>query len=257
MKTETKKIRFEGNGYGEEWKKEAKKRGLNNIATTPSALEAYVTKKTLHWTDEVFRICGYQPGAFEVTFEKGLEVIHPDDRDDFMTSYNLVCAGKGRLNIEHRIVLPSGEIRYIHERGELITNESGQGIALKGTSQDITERKQAERRYQHHNRILEMLLAKLPLDEVLNGIVSDVELLVPGSICSILLTDDSGTRLTHGAAPNLPDFYINAINGAKIGPATGSCGTASPAMAASNEARAPLKLPFCNCNKPIFYQKPP
>jgi glutamine synthetase len=43
----SKKIRFEGNGYGEEWKAEAKKRGLNNFATTPQALEAMVSKKTL------------------------------------------------------------------------------------------------------------------------------------------------------------------------------------------------------------------
>ena len=43
----SKKIRFEGNGYGDEWKAEAKKRGLSNFATTPSALEAMVSKKSL------------------------------------------------------------------------------------------------------------------------------------------------------------------------------------------------------------------
>jgi glutamine synthetase len=46
--TESKKIRFEGNGYGDAWKNEAKKRGLNNIPTTPGALDAYLSKKTLH-----------------------------------------------------------------------------------------------------------------------------------------------------------------------------------------------------------------
>ncbi|MGZ3883201.1 MAG: glutamine synthetase III family protein [Bacteroidia bacterium] len=45
---ESKKIRFEGNGYGDAWKAEAKKRGLNNIPTTPGALDAFVSKKTLH-----------------------------------------------------------------------------------------------------------------------------------------------------------------------------------------------------------------
>ena len=43
----SKSIRFEGNGYSEEWKKEAKKRGLSNIPTTPSALTAYISKKSL------------------------------------------------------------------------------------------------------------------------------------------------------------------------------------------------------------------
>jgi glutamine synthetase len=46
--TESKKIRFEGNGYGDAWKAEAKKRGLNNIPTTPGALEAYISKKSIH-----------------------------------------------------------------------------------------------------------------------------------------------------------------------------------------------------------------
>ena len=44
---ESKAIRFEGNGYGEEWKKEAKKRGLSNITTTPPALDAFVSKKSV------------------------------------------------------------------------------------------------------------------------------------------------------------------------------------------------------------------
>lgn len=48
---ESKKIRFEGNGYGDEWKIEAKKRGLSNTPTTPSALEAMISKKTLNMFD--------------------------------------------------------------------------------------------------------------------------------------------------------------------------------------------------------------
>lgn len=43
----SKKIRFEGNGYSDEWKKEAKKRGLSNVPTTPGALKAWVSKDSL------------------------------------------------------------------------------------------------------------------------------------------------------------------------------------------------------------------
>jgi glutamine synthetase len=46
--TQSKKIRFEGNGYGDEWKAEAKKRGLSNIPTTPPALDAMIDKKSQH-----------------------------------------------------------------------------------------------------------------------------------------------------------------------------------------------------------------
>jgi glutamine synthetase len=50
---ESKRIRFEGNGYGDEWKKEAKKRGLNNISTTPLALDALSSKKTVKLFEEL------------------------------------------------------------------------------------------------------------------------------------------------------------------------------------------------------------
>jgi glutamine synthetase len=54
--TSSKKILFEGNGYGEEWVKEAAKRGLSNIKTTPEALNAYISKssKDVFVKNEIF-----------------------------------------------------------------------------------------------------------------------------------------------------------------------------------------------------------
>jgi PAS domain S-box-containing protein len=46
-------------------------------------------------------------------------------------------------------------------------------------------------------------------------------------LCSVLLLDQEGTRLFHGAAPSLPESYTQAINGMAIGPKAGSCGTAA------------------------------
>ena len=52
--------------------------------------------------------------------------------------------------------------------------------------------------------------------------MSDSEILT-----SVLILSEDGKRLTHGAAPSLPDVYCEAINGLEIGPSTGSCGTAA------------------------------
>jgi glutamine synthetase len=49
----SKNILFEGNGYGEEWEKEAKKRGLSNNKTTPEALKAKVSKKAIGLFEEL------------------------------------------------------------------------------------------------------------------------------------------------------------------------------------------------------------
>lgn len=73
------------------------------------------------------------------------------------------------------------------------------------------------------NVILEKIVSSESLQSVLRDIVEAVELEYAGQYCSILLLDD--THLLLGAAPSLPDFYNNAIDGVEIGIGQGSCGT--------------------------------
>jgi signal transduction histidine kinase len=72
-----------------------------------------------------------------------------------------------------------------------------------------------------------MLAAGALLPEILTVICRYIEELVPQTLASILILDESGTRLRHGAAPSLPPSYIQAIDGRQIGPHAGSCGTAA------------------------------
>ena len=77
----SKKIRFEGNGYGDEWKAEAKKRGLSNISTTPGALEAMISKKTL----DMFESQGIlnhreQEARYEISLETYTKKIQIESR---------------------------------------------------------------------------------------------------------------------------------------------------------------------------------
>jgi PAS domain S-box-containing protein len=66
-----------------------------------------------------------------------------------------------------------------------------------------------------------------PLPVVLEAIVQAVEAEDPTILCSVLLLDESGQHLLHGAAPSLPDEYNQAIDGVAISPTAGSCGTAA------------------------------
>ena len=77
----SKNIRFEGNGYGEEWKQEADKRGLNNIPTTPGALEAMISKKSL----DMFESQGIlnhreQEARYEISLETYTKKIQIESR---------------------------------------------------------------------------------------------------------------------------------------------------------------------------------
>lgn len=79
--SESKKIRFEGNGYGDEWKAEAKKRGLNNIPTTPGALEAMVTKKSLDLFDSLSILSHREQEArYEISLETYTKKIQIESR---------------------------------------------------------------------------------------------------------------------------------------------------------------------------------
>jgi PAS domain S-box-containing protein len=74
--------------------------------------------------------------------------------------------------------------------------------------------------------VLEMIMAQQPLARVLESLCLKIEEKSPGLICSVVLLDADGTTLRDGAAPSLPASYRKGLNGAKIGPRAGSCGTA-------------------------------
>ena len=76
------------------------------------------------------------------------------------------------------------------------------------------------------DRILAMIMGQSPLPTTLNALCADIEQHHPGMLCSVLLLDADGVTLRSGAAPSLPQEYNQAIDGVKIGPCAGSCGTA-------------------------------
>ncbi len=80
---------------------------------------------------------------------------------------------------------------------------------------------------QLRNNILELIASSGKLSKVLPAVIRCIENEYPETMCSILLLDDTGKHLRLGAAPSLPDFYNEAIDGVTIGDGIGSCGTAA------------------------------
>ncbi|MCH8328749.1 MAG: PAS domain-containing protein, partial [Candidatus Marinimicrobia bacterium] len=98
-----------------------------------------------YWSDEIYRIFGHQPQEYKATFDKFMDIVHPDDRDPVTLSVDQAMKGKP-YSLEHRIVLPDGQVRTLHGRGEVAFDSHGKPIRMVGTLQDITERKQASER---------------------------------------------------------------------------------------------------------------
>ena len=186
-----------------------------------------LSDKTVIWSEETCRIYGVDVQAFEPTKHSFVELIHPDDRP-FMRRWREQClTGTAANELEFRIIRPDGKIRFINGLGNMERDGEGKPVKMVGTVQDITERKRAELYQQHQSRVLSLIAEKAPLKSVLDTMARDIEYINPSSICTVLLLDEYGQHLWHGAAPSLPDFYIEAIDGCAIGLAAGSCGTAA------------------------------
>lgn len=100
------------------------------------------------------------------------------------------------------------------------------GILVIGV--ETTQVKHAQRLMTEHRALLEQIARQAPLTEVLDGMARCIEDLAPEEVLvSVLLADPDGRHLRHGAAPSLPDFYNQAIDGIATGEGVGSCGTAA------------------------------
>ncbi|WP_395741765.1 PAS domain S-box protein [Prosthecobacter sp.] len=100
---------------------------------------------SLRWSDEIFRIFGHEVGGIEPTNENFFRAVHPDDRELIRQAVAEAIRTHGRYSIDHRIILPQGEVRHIHEDAQIFLDENtGRPLRMVGTAHDITERKLAE-----------------------------------------------------------------------------------------------------------------
>ena len=100
------------------------------------------------WSDETFRIFGYEPGSVKPNMELFLERIYPEDLSLLMDAITDARVFRQPFSLEHRIILPDGQINMVHENVELMYDEIGQAGKWLGTVQDITDRKKIEDKLQ-------------------------------------------------------------------------------------------------------------
>ncbi|MCP4286717.1 MAG: PAS domain-containing protein, partial [Gammaproteobacteria bacterium] len=110
------------------------------------------------WSEQEYRILGYEPYSVESSSENLLSRIHPDDLAYAMQELERPFQEKNReYRAEFRIVRPDKQVRTVAERGRVIYDEQGKARRYVGATLDITERKQAE---QERERLIEELEAK-------------------------------------------------------------------------------------------------
>jgi PAS domain S-box-containing protein len=121
--------------------------------------ELDIEKNILVWTDELYRMFELPIGT-KLTYEIFLDCVHPDDREyvdrEWKAAFN-----KKPYDIEHRLLMNDGSIKWLREKAILEFDEQGNCLKGIGFAQDITERKRAEEEIKARQREIEEINANL------------------------------------------------------------------------------------------------
>ena len=112
------------------------------------------SSQVLTWSDELYTLCDLEPGSFDGRFETFVQLIHPDDRIEFVRRRELALQQNSELDIEFRIITPKGSVRWLHQQGRTHFASNGVPCYRSGVMQDITERKHNELALAHSTAIL-------------------------------------------------------------------------------------------------------
>ncbi len=102
-------------------------------------------RNPLRWTDECYRVFGFEPRSVAVSNDLFFSLVSAADRDRIVAAVDEALHSGKPYEIEHAIRWPSGEERFVHQWAEVERDRAGRPLRMLGTAQDVTERVRAER----------------------------------------------------------------------------------------------------------------
>lgn len=122
----------------------------------------HIATDTNQWSDELYRIYGYEPRSFNPSYERFLANIHPDDRERIQGIHQQAYSTGEPYRMIERIVRPDGEVRYLSSNGEVIMDANRTPVRMRGTCIDITDRVLADQDRERVNERFRMLVEAAP-----------------------------------------------------------------------------------------------
>src|SRR5438876_10478083 len=176
-----------------------------------------VSSGKVAWSEEHFRIFGFEPEKTEPSFQLFLETVHPEDRSFIERSLDEAVRERSGFDIEFRIALADGSIKHVQGVGRPDLSASGEADRYTGTTVDISERKRGEALFAGEKRLLEMMATGVALNEILNSLCAIIEDYRPETLASILLLRSDGRHLDSVAGPSLPNGWREEMEKLPIG----------------------------------------
>ncbi|MBV9925513.1 MAG: PAS domain S-box protein [Acidobacteria bacterium] len=108
------------------------------------------------WSQEMYRLYGFEPGSVTPGYELFMQIVHPDDRSRVADIFQKVVREEIGYEVEFRVVRPDGQVRLLHSAGHPVYDGAGKLAEVIGTIFDITERRDAE---EERHQLLRRLMA--------------------------------------------------------------------------------------------------
>jgi len=123
---------------------------LANMGSWKISLDGMV----MNWSAHYYRMLGLESELGPVTYERGIEMVHPQDRERAVRDMERLIKTHNALDNELRFIRKDGEVRVFHSRAIVLTDASGEAFCIQGMSQDVTERKSEEERLRRSEALL-------------------------------------------------------------------------------------------------------
>lgn len=140
-----------------------------------------IVENELRWSDEIYRIFGLTPQEFGATYEAFSNSVHPDDREFVKKSVNEALDKRKPYSIDHRILLPDGSERVVHEQAEVTFDEHSRPTRMVGTVQDMTELKRMEQALVMSERKFRSIVESMPMGMHMYQLDADGQLRFKGA----------------------------------------------------------------------------
>jgi PAS domain S-box-containing protein len=115
-------------------------------------------------SDEFCRIFfGFIPQDRQHAYETVFSLIHPEDQNPVLEVTKRALSDQKPFNVEYRIVRPDSSTRTISVSGEVITDQEGKAIKVRGIAQDITERKRVDDDFRKQKEVLQKIFDYIPI----------------------------------------------------------------------------------------------
>lgn len=184
---------------------------IANIGTWVWRLEG---RDAVYLSDEWYRVWGFDPEDGIPSWDQRVQRIHPDDRDEWVSTIEQAIIEKSEYEQEFRILSPTGAVKYLYAIGHPVFDESGELVEFVGTSADITERKFAEHERERLNQ-LQADLAHTNRVTTMGELAASLAHEINQPIAAAVTNANTCVRWLAGESPNIEEAREAAQRAAK------------------------------------------